>query len=586
MAQSFLRTRLIPLAVAGVVAIVAASAVAFGGPLSGAEETTVATRFHVRPAHPPRGIAVVAIDDDSFADLDLRWPFPRSLHARVVERLHAAGARAIVYDVQFTEPTTRREDLALYDALERAGGAILATTETDRRGGANVLGGDANLAAAHSRAAASVLPVGPGGVLSRLPARMGGLDTVALATARRLHRAPAPSAFPAEGARIDFAGPPGTVPTYSFSDVAAGRVPDAALRGRVVVVGATALSLQDVHPTPSDAHSLMSGPEVQANAIWTVLHGLPLRDASDAATLLLIALLALVAPLARTGLRVVTSVLLAAATGAAYAVVAQLAFDAGTVLPVTGPLLGLALGTLTMVVASHIGESAARRRVAGHNERLEHAVRERTADLRETQLEMVERLAQAAESRDGDTGRHIARIGHFCHELAVAAGMPAEEAELLRHASAMHDVGKIGVPDRVLLKPGRFSPEERAVMETHTRIGASILAGSSAPLLRLAESVALTHHERWDGSGYPNGLAGEEIPVAGRICAICDVFDALLSSRPYKEPWPLKDALAEIREQRGRHFDPALVDTFLAMAPRLHGELAPLRDDARLTDAA
>jgi putative two-component system response regulator len=150
----------------------------------------------------------------------------------------------------------------------------------------------------------------------------------------------------------------------------------------------------------------------------------------------------------------------------------------------------------------------------------------------------------------------------------------------------MHDVGKIGVPDRVLLKPGRFSPEERAVMETHTRIGASILTGSSAPLIRLAETIALTHHERWDGSGYPKGISGDEIPLAGRICAICDVFDALLSSRPYKQPWSLPDTLEEIRNQRGHHFDPALVDAFLAIAPRLHAELAPRRRDAQLHDAA
>jgi hypothetical protein len=415
---------------------------------------------------------------------------------------------------------------------------------------------------------------------------MGGLDTIAAATAQRLHRAPARSSWPAGGARIDFAGPPGTVPAYSFADVYAGRVPAGALRGRVVVVGATAPSLQDVHATPSDAGALMSGPELQANAISTVLNGFPLTDAGDTVALLLIALAALAAPLARLRLRVVTSVVVAVLLAGAYAVAAQLAFDAGTVLPVAGPLLGLAVGTIAMIVASHLGETAERRRVAGRNERLENAVAERTADLRETQLEMVERLAQAAESRDGDTGRHIARVAHFCHQLALKVGMPAEQAELLRHASAMHDVGKIGVPDRVLLKPGRFSPEERTVMETHTRIGASILAGSSAPLLRLAETVALTHHERWDGSGYPNGLSGEAIPLAGRIVAICDVFDALLSSRPYKEPWPLSEALEEIARQHGRQFDPALVDVFLEIAPRLHAELAPLRSDARLADAA
>jgi response regulator RpfG family c-di-GMP phosphodiesterase len=586
MTREFARTRLIPVVVAALVSAAAAAALATSGALSGAEESTVATRFHVRPSQPVRGIAVVAVDDTTFSDLGMHWPFRRSVHAEVVRRLHAAGARAIVYDVQFTEPTVEREDLALYDALGEAGGAIMATTETNDHGGTDVLGGDANLARVRSRAAASVLPVGRGGVLSRVPARLDGLDTLAYATAERVHRAPPRSAFPSAGARIDFAGPPGTVPTYSFSDVYNGRVPASDLRGRIVVVGAASPALQDVHPTPTDDSQLMSGPEVQANAILTALHGIPLRDAGATAALLIALLLALAAPIARLRLRVVSTVLVALALAAAYAAFAQLAFDAGTVVPVAVPLASLAIGTIAAIVASHLAETAERRRVAGQNTRLEHAVRERTADLRETQLEMVERLANAAESRDGETGRHIARIGHFCFELALEVGMPAEEAELLRHASAMHDVGKIGVPDRVLLKPGRFSPEERAVMETHTKIGASILAGSSAPLLRLAEEVALTHHERWDGSGYPNGLSGEEIPLAGRICAICDVFDALLSSRPYKRAWTLAEALTEIREQRGRHFDPDLVDAFLRIAPRLHAELAPLHTEPVIREVA
>jgi len=580
MRTPYLRARLLPMALAGLLAAGVGAAAQLSGRLAGAEEATVAKRFHVRPTHPARGVAVVAIDDASFARLRRRWPFPRSLHAAMVDRLRAAGARTIVYDIQFSEPTTPREDLALYRALGRAGGAVLATTESDGHGHTNVLGGDANLAAIHSRAAASVLPVGRGGVVSRVPRTMGGLETVALAAVtRKTGRAPA--AFPGGGARIDFAGPPGTVPTYSFADVLAGRVPPGALRGRIVVVGAAAPTLQDTHPTPTTDHDLMSGPELQANAIWTVLHGMPLRDASAAAALLLALLMALVAPLARLRFRVVSTVVLAVALAGAYAVIAQVAFDDGTVLPVAVPLLSLALGTVSTVVASHLGESAERRRFAHHNERLESLVQERTSDLRETQLEMVERLASAAESRDGDTGRHIQRIGHFCHQLALAVGLSEEQAELLRHASAMHDVGKIGVPDRVLLKPGRFSPEERAVMETHTTIGASILEGSSAPLLRLAEEIALTHHERWDGTGYPSGLAGAEIPLSGRIVAVCDVFDALLSRRPYKEPWPLADAVKEIRDQRGKHFDPQLVDAFLAMAPRLHAELSPRAADDR-----
>src|SRR2546423_6039859 len=255
MPTPYLRARLVPVLLAGLLAAGVGVAAQLSGRLSGAEEATVAKRFHVRPTHRADGLAVVAIDDTTFAQLRRRWPFPRSLHAAVVDRLREAGARAIVYDIQFSEPTTPREDLALYRALGRAGGAVLATTESDGRGHTNVLGGDANLARIGSRAAASVLPVGRGGVVSRVPRTMGALDTLAVATARRV-TGHAPAELPANGARIDFAGPPGTVPTYSFADVLGKRVAPQALRGRVVVVGAASPTLQDTHPTPTTDHDL------------------------------------------------------------------------------------------------------------------------------------------------------------------------------------------------------------------------------------------------------------------------------------------------------------------------------------------
>jgi putative two-component system response regulator len=163
---------------------------------------------------------------------------------------------------------------------------------------------------------------------------------------------------------------------------------------------------------------------------------------------------------------------------------------------------------------------------------------------------------------------------------------------MLRHASAMHDVGKIGIPDGVLLKPGRLDDDEWALMRSHPQIGAEILEGSRSPLVQLGREIALTHHERWDGGGYPSGLAGEEIPIEGRICAICDVFDALLSERPYKKAWPLQDAIEEIRRGGGHHFDPELVELFLPLARRLHTELGyrtpahPHAEDRRRVPAA
>ena len=173
------------------------------------------------------------------------------------------------------------------------------------------------------------------------------------------------------------------------------------------------------------------------------------------------------------------------------------------------------------------------------------------------------RLSRAAEFRDDDTGVHIVRMGFGAWALALRLGQPAAWAMRLRQAAPMHDVGKIGVPDGVLKKPGRLTPEERAVMNEHPRIGSEILGRSRIPLFRLAAEVALTHHERWDGSGYPSGLAGTAIPLAGRIVAVVDFFDALTMDRCYRPAFPDTMALQMLREERGRAFDPEIVDAFL-----------------------
>ena len=205
----------------------------------------------------------------------------------------------------------------------------------------------------------------------------------------------------------------------------------------------------------------------------------------------------------------------------------------------------------------------AKEELARHNRALEDTVRERTEELRKSHLEVVRRLAQAAEWHDDTTGQHIARMSRLAHGLALGAGMDRGRAEMLLQASALHDIGKIGIPDRVLLKPGKLDADEWQLMKTHTTIGAQILAGSRSEVLRMAESIALTHHERWDGKGYPYGLAGDAIPLEARICSICDVFDALLSERPYKKAWPVSEALAEIARMSGQAFEPWLVDVFL-----------------------
>ena len=174
--------------------------------------------------------------------------------------------------------------------------------------------------------------------------------------------------------------------------------------------------------------------------------------------------------------------------------------------------------------------------------------------------EIVQRLSRAAEHRDWETGAHILRIGMYSRIMADQLGLPADEVDAISWASPMHDVGKIGIPDYVLLKPGRLDDAEFAVMKKHTTYGWQILGGSDVPLLQLAAEIALSHHERFDGTGYPNGWSGEKIPYPGRIVAVADVFDALTSTRPYKRPWDADAAFAHLRESAGAHFDPACVD--------------------------
>jgi putative two-component system response regulator len=200
--------------------------------------------------------------------------------------------------------------------------------------------------------------------------------------------------------------------------------------------------------------------------------------------------------------------------------------------------------------------------VARHQHLLEERVAERTVDLEEARWETIRCLAFAAEYRDDQTFEHTQRVGRTARLLAEILGLDARWLELIRHAAPLHDVGKIGIPDSILLKPAKLTPEEFEIVREHAAAGARILGGSKSELLILAQEIALNHHEWWDGNGYPNRLAGDEIPISGRIVAVADVFDALTHERPYKAAWTVADAVGEIRRLAGSQFDSAVVEAF------------------------
>ncbi len=200
--------------------------------------------------------------------------------------------------------------------------------------------------------------------------------------------------------------------------------------------------------------------------------------------------------------------------------------------------------------------------IKNHNVSLDQQVNDRIKEIRDTRLEVIQRLAIAAELRDAGTGKHIYRMSRYCQLLALAIGFTKEQGELLLTTSPLHDIGKIAIPDSILLKPSALEPHEFEIIKTHTTLGAKMLSGSDSVFLKMAETIALSHHEKWDGTGYPHGIKGEEIPLVGRICAVADVFDALSSDRPYKQAWSFEKTMAEIRQLKGTHFDPKLVDAF------------------------
>ena len=237
---------------------------------------------------------------------------------------------------------------------------------------------------------------------------------------------------------------------------------------------------------------------------------------------------------------------------------------------------GLDLGAadyLTKPVTPEIARQRIKTHLALYQQNREFywQVKQQTDDINQGKKDLLSALSKAGEFKDNETGYHVVRVGEYCHEIALALGMTEQHADLLREAAPMHDIGKIGTPDAILLKPGKLEPDEWEEMKRHVDYGVQIMSASTGdlPLFEMAKSVISSHHEKWNGTGYPAGLAGEDIPFEGRIVAIADVFDALTSERPYKEPWPLEKTVNLIKQESGHQFDPKVVDAFLSVLDRI-----------------
>lgn len=234
-------------------------------------------------------------------------------------------------------------------------------------------------------------------------------------------------------------------------------------------------------------------------------------------------------------------------------------FEVGAVDYVTKPISGV-------VVKARIKTQLA---LFNQNRELEKKVDNKTKELNETRLEIIKKLGRAAEYKDNETGMHVERMSRYCKVIALEHGFSEKEAELLLNAAPMHDIGKIGIPDSVLQKPGKLDNDEWNIMRTHCKIGAEIIGEHSSELLKIAKTVASQHHEKWNGKGYPRGMKGDEINLYARIVAVADVFDALTSKRPYKDEWSVERAVNLIKEESGEHFDPQIVKSFVNQLPQI-----------------
>ncbi len=585
--------------------------------------------FRIRGSNKPsENIIIVGIDEQTLAQLG-RWPLRRIHYTTLLDRMREASV--VGFDVIFSEQT--EDDALLADAIRRQGKVILPvyferglnrieplpSLSPYRLGHIHIEKGIDNVVREVFH------------TLHQKGTQAPSLSSVAyeITAHTAMKRQPPPNTtsgalFQSDPAKINYYGKPGTFHHVSMLDIIKGEYPPAFFNGKIVLIGLTAPGLVDMISTPfSQQRDQMSGVEVHANILNNILDVNAIQDVDEwiiwaaavafsvlcfflfirfsekkAALLWLLSLVTIT-----LGVFVLFSVfnrwMGPAIFYCSFSFVYLLTYlfrldDAARkldmkYLAVTNLLGGTAETPLLVTHDSGLpgllssgGINTKIQRLIWvehqYEKKLEHTISEKTHELSQALTminnmsnEMIIRLTAAAESKDDYTGEHISRIGLYAGKVAEKLAMPSDFIEKITLASAMHDIGKIGIPDHILMKPGELTPEEFEVIKNHTTIGAKILSGSAYPMIQMSAVIALSHHERWDGTGYPKRLKGSDIPVEARIIIICDIYDALRSKRPYKNPFDHKQAFTIITEGDEKtmpdHYDPDVLRAFIQISP-------------------